>query len=668
MVRLLVALALPCAVGLPFTLWLDRWPVRLAASFLCGIVAITAGLISVGVLGLGYGAAGLAALGVVWAVAAGFTLLRTRPAVAFAVSWPRAPWPAWLMAALTALNVASAAGYAFKTPIADTDVVQFWLPKAVALGTSGFYALAHSVYPDYPPLWPMHLLIAGAGGTWIKLLPTAYLVATLVLVFDFVRRRAGPTIGATSAFAVSAVPYVWLPYGVNDLMSQVPTMAFVLGSTVMLAEYVDRPHAARAALAAIFAIGATWTRPEGFLHAFVVMALLAIVAVRSRRWREVVLPATGVVLAFVAWRFIVRYQFDYAGGLQLDFSALTPAALLSSLRDTTLYAATNLGNPYLFGPFLIATALIALGARFFRSFWVVATVLFANLVIIVATEAWIPTTSVGEPLIWWLTTGFKRLVMDVIPLLYICAALATAGLLREGLAQRRRSAASVAAVAAAIAVIAVAAYAEYRVGGPTSYDLSDMGPAHVSGSSATVEYPAPGVMSITTTGDTETITYYLLSTGRRLPPLDNITGTFTRFTSSVSASGGGGSEHFVLSADGRQLAQTTASPGQGTVGLDADVPAGTRLLDLSVQPAQSTAETATWTHPTLERFTVWWVVEVLLLLAVAAMTAAVLTSRVGLAGAAVAILLGAAAIQQLEATAAIALPGWLYAARLLHLG
>jgi hypothetical protein len=674
MVRFALGILIPVAVGLPFTLWLPSWLVRISMAFLGGMVIVTAALIAIGAAALRFSALTLAPVAVVWLLAAALAVRRSRASIGPRPHWPSDwHWPVWTLLALTGLNVATAAAYAARVPISDTDVVVIWFPKAVLIATGGFKALAQSVYPDYPPLWPLHIYVANGGGAAIKLLPSAYLVATLLIVFAYLRSRVGPALAAACTLAISAVPYIWLPYGVNDLMSEIPTMAFVTASTIMLAEYVDQPSAARAAITALAAIGAVWVRPEGFFHAFLIAVILVIAGWRLRRVRETLLPAGAILIAYLTWKFVVRFIFHYTGGLQANPAALTPSVIASTLADIARYAAANAGNPYLFGPALIAVACIALAMTRWRSFAIVGVVLVVDIAVGVATYAALTSTDVGEPLIWWLTTGFKRMLVHFTPLLYVTAALAIGGLVRGAFLRsevRDRPQASrngslpVAVVALACITIAIAAYAAYRVGGPKSYDLSVMYPAHVSGSK--LDLTVPGTISVSTDPNTATtLLFYLQNTGRREPPLDNITGVFRRFSSRIAVDSGSGPEQFTASVDGRIIAQVTAQPGAYGAALDGTIPLGGRFLELSVRPVGLSSGTASWIQPTVERVSWWWAVDALLLLAAGALVASFLAGagvkqvpgflNLGLATVAI---LGAAGVQVAEAMLEVAVPVW----------
>lgn len=678
MVRALLGILLPVALGLPFTLWLRSWLVRVAMAFLVGAVVITAGLTVVGAAGLRFSPLSLAPAAVLWLLAAALAVRRSKALIGAWPSWPSGwGWPAWALLALAGLNVATAAAYAVRVPISDTDVVVIWLPKAQLIATGGFKALAQSVYPDYPPLWPLHIYLANGGGAWLKLLPSAYLIATLLIVFDFVRSRVGTVMAAACALAISGVPYIWLPYGVNDLMSEIPTMAFVTASTIMLAGYVDQPSAARAAVTSLAAIGTVWARPEGFLHAFLIGTILVIAGFRLHRSRQALLPAGAIVIAYLGWRFVVRFVFHYTGGLQANPAALTPSVVLSSLTEIVRYAAANVGNPYLFGPALIAVACVALGLTRWRLFGIVGFVLAVDVGIGIATYTALPSTDVGEPLIWWLTTGFKRMLMHLTPLLYITAALAIGSLLQRSATSNRSDSQrwrlpdwgrggvlSVAVIVLTSITIVIAAYSAYRVGGPKSYDLSVMFPAHVSGSE--LDLSVPGAVSVTTaSGTDQKLLFYLQNTGRRVPPLDNITGVFWRFSSLVAVQSGSGPAQFTASVDGRMIGEVTANPEAAPVALSGQIPIGGRFLELSVRQLGPGPGVASWAQPTVYRASEWWLVEAFLLLGVVAVVASGLAASGVLQlhpllnpGLAASALLAAAAVQQAEAMLEEAMPIW----------
>lgn len=678
MVRLALGIILPALIGLPFTLWLPTWVTRLAVAFLAGMVLITASVLATGALSGRAAVAGLAVLGIVWSVAAVAAILRERKVLSARPAWPKGRGlAAWVLIALAALNVVTAAAYAFKTPIADWDVTHIWLPRAQAFATGGLRGLSLSAYPDYPPLWTIHMTLVNSGTAASKLLPSAYWIATIALAFEHVRRRVGPAWAGACAFAISGVPYLWLPYGVNDLMSEIPTAAFLTASAVMLAEFAEVGSVQYAAAAAAMAIGLVWVRPEGFLFAFVIAAGMVLLSWGRRSQAVPALVAAGsVIAAYVVWRVFVRFVLHAVVGLQPNVSALTPSIVITSLVDTVRYAAANLGNPYLFGPALIAVALMALGFHYWWSFGVIATVLFIDLALGVALYVALPSTSVGEPLIWWLTTGFKRMAMHLVPLLYIATSVALGMWWGKSEKNPVPRVLAGAGLAAALAVLLVAAYGAYRVGGPKSYDLSLMSPSHVDGPS--IDYSTPGEMTVATDGTSNPqVVFYLLNTGRRTPPLDNISGTFSRFSAQLAVHGANNvGEEFTVTADGKIIARQLVSSSSVHSTITGDIPIGTRLLELAVTQQGSGGASASWIQPTVERASLWWLVEALL----AAGALLILVSGallLGLAAPAMlnfdllarrlvpAALLAAAAVQEAEAAATLLLPSWSFVFRLL---
>jgi hypothetical protein len=281
------------------------------------------------------------------------------------------------------------------------------------------------------------------------------------------------------------------------------------------------------------------------------------------------------------------------------------------------------------------------------------------------------------------------MLMHVIPLLYVAAALAVGSLFAarasitaeaprrplHGWGKALIPAGAVVTLAATC--IAIAGYAAYRVGGPKAYDLSDMGPSHVT--STTADYSTPGTISLSTAGGGPAqLIFYLQVTGRRLPPLDNISGTFERFTATVGTQGSGSpAERFTAAVDGKQVAEATATPGSGPVTLSGALPLGGRLLELDVTQLEPGTGTASWIRPTVYRATDWWAAEAFLVIGLGLLAAsALVVFRVvntrderalrWLNPAAVSIpLMAAGAVQLVEAVAEVALPVWSFALRLL---
>src|SRR5260370_22070984 len=103
-------------------------------AFLSGVVIIAVGLTFIGVAGLRFSPLTVAPLGVVWLVPA-YLAARAHRAEWWTPSWrPSGLGPVTLvLLILTAINVATAAAYALKTPATIYDVSVIWLPKAQLL-------------------------------------------------------------------------------------------------------------------------------------------------------------------------------------------------------------------------------------------------------------------------------------------------------------------------------------------------------------------------------------------------------------------------------------------------------------------------------------------------------------------------------------------------------
>ena len=195
------ALGFPVVVGLPIVIGLQlagSWSARTGLAFLFGSAASGLVLMALGIAGVPLRREVLAVLLLAWL--AGWAWLLRRRLVALRLPL-RPAWPALnpvvaLLLGLTLLNVVTAAAYAASTPIGISDVLNIWLPKVERLAsTHSLLALNHTTFPDYPPVWPLHLFLTrdlAGDASAVKLLPTLYLVSLLAVVFGYLASRTTP--------------------------------------------------------------------------------------------------------------------------------------------------------------------------------------------------------------------------------------------------------------------------------------------------------------------------------------------------------------------------------------------------------------------------------------------------------------------------------------------
>lgn len=698
--RDVAALGWPIAVGLPIALTvqpLQSLIPRIGLAFLTGSAAGGIVFIVLGIAGLPFRTEWLGLVVIAWLVGWGWVmrrrLLRLRPSAT--ARRPVIDPVVALLLALTILSLVTAAWYALATPVGISDVLSIWLPKADAMARHhSLLALNRTTFPEYPPWWPVQLFITRAiagHDNAVKLLPTLYLASLLAVIYGYLSIRTRPVIAATTVWVLASIPYFWVPYGVNDLMAEVPYTALLIAAVVGLVRYIEDDDVRQLAGSVLLATAFALVRPEGFQVA-VLMGILAAVFTRRRR-RPWLLALTGVllpVLAYGIWVVAIRLAphgargYGVAAGRVLGL--ITPHAVATVISYTVHW----LANPFVFGPTVIAAALCIVGYRSWRSTWPWLAIFALDLAAIGATYLIAPASN-DQPLSWWLATGFKRMLLHIVPLLFIAAAVVVSGWWRptaevsvpaEGEQGTSRKVGSLVAAAAMIAAAVLTVVAA----GPGTVLIASLVPNGVVGLPVPVtvgrQTPAGWVDDARAGADSILlavaaasrggVTYDLHNLGERLPPNDAVYGRFTSVDAEAGSSFYAPGTEVQLGANDRALVSARLGADPVTpASLRAAIPPDARTVSVVVNPApDSLAGQRVWVRAQLHRGGAWPVVAGLLLLAGVVAIALVLGGGLTAthqwagrgAGLVVALLLFAGLVQQLDVLTNQALPLWSQAA------
>jgi hypothetical protein len=553
-----------------------------------------------------------------------------------------------LFASLTAANVITAGVIAFHVPVGVWDVQQFWMPKAELLSPPGtLRSLAASTYPDYPPLWPVHIaltrLIAVTPAT-AKLLPVTYLAAFLAVVFAYLTERTNRITAVAAVWVISGIPYLHYAYGLSDLLAEVPIMCLVGAATISAARYYASRATHEAIAALVFASTVVLIRPEGFQFALVVGFLLAPCAWYHRHRGLAIVSLMVPTAVFAAWQSVVRFSFG-RGSTYRPTAIHWDGELLRVLGRVLRYAGGELSHPYLFGPTLIGFALLVVGFRSWRRWGLFAVVLAASVGMICATYVVLPFTN-GQPLEWWLQTGFKRMLLHFVPLLTIASAVATHAMTeseRSPVDVRRSSPSWRTAIGYSLAALILIGAAVHTSGWlrSRSLHLTSLSPNGQRNLYAAVTYgnekgwwqpQTPGsvdaIMTCPADNISSVVSYDLNNLGVR-GGSESVFDRFVRFETRVGVVATEvGQVRFLVYADDHEVAATGPMTGRsGTAVLSAKLPPWTRVLRLVVDPMGSgNSDHAVWFEPTLQRAGSGPLVAVILLVAACAAVGSALAS------------------------------------------
>lgn len=637
----ILALIFPLIVGLPLALAWSRgrsWVETISLSWFLGIAVMATVLIPIGLSGIPYRPAILNGGLVVALILLCYSIFRIWRARLPLTEVQRdnstnhiSRW-AFVFLFLTAVNVYVGAKVAFNTPISVWDVVQFWLPKAEALRPPGtLRALALTVYPDYPPLWPLQIGLTrsiAADPSVVKLLPAFYLIVFLGLVYAYLSKHANACTAAVALWLISGLPYLHFFYGLMDLLAEVPLMAFVGAASVLLARFYFTHERRDAWASLVLASTAILIRPEGFQVAFIIAFVLGARAWRNRQWIVASMCVVIPVSVFIGWLLTVRFCFRHAATYQVNLSLLTGNIVISALTHILRYECHELLNPFIFGPTLLEIIVILVAWRSWRIWGPFAAIFFGSMAVISMTYIILPTIN-GMPLKWWLETGFKRMLLHFVPLLVIAAALGSHAVFRRGLVESssapcdrsagRRNAGWRDAAAYLLLSITLIAAAGYYSGlfRPTYIHLSRVIPNGELYLYSPVSYgyekgwwqaQNPGnvdaIMTEPKSGITGGVLYDLTNLGYR-GSNDGIYDHFVSFRAKVGIVGTtAGSVRFLVIADGHQIAAIprVLTGKDGFIPIATSLPISTHWLELAVDSVgDNNSDAAVWIEPRLKR-------------------------------------------------------------------
>lgn len=187
----------------------------------------------------------------------------------------------------------------------------------------------------YPPGYPLSLaLVYWFGGTEGKVIDIVWLIALLLVFFDFVTRRSNRLVGLIGVFLLVAAPEFWRHASLG--LTNLSTTA-AIGAATLLA--TDRQSIWRPAL--LFGL-ATLLRIDSVVLALAVALFLAI---RRRNASTLLMAVPALVVAF-GWQLTLKSRLGMDSTSALRASWIIDGQLLA---DATAAAFSALSRQELYG-------------------------------------------------------------------------------------------------------------------------------------------------------------------------------------------------------------------------------------------------------------------------------------------------------------------------------
>jgi len=312
------------------------------------------------------------------------------------------------------LNLAVIFYQAVSTPIQGWDALAVWCNKAnVLMKTKSFFSLAKSCYPAYPPHLAFQIfLLKPFGDQIVKMLPPIYLMCIVIIFYGQLKIYVPSRISAIFAWLVTTIPRFRGSCGAIDLYSAVPLTAYLVPSTIYLYGYLKKGSIGYFWLWFLLGTIGIWTRPDGFISAFINLFILTIF-ITKREMRLIAIPIFFWTGLLFLWRYIYISFFYYVpyfynSEIQFDFERL---------RKIIQYCLGSLSNVDYWGPLFWFTVIMALFYQHVRRHIVVVGIFILNLIVLIITYH-VVSTSNEMNIDWWLETGFNRGILHFIVILY----------------------------------------------------------------------------------------------------------------------------------------------------------------------------------------------------------------------------------------------------------
>lgn len=321
-----------------------------------------------------------------------------------------------------------------------TDAYVLWGAKGAGILSRG---LPGVVAGTNTTRYPLHipLLIAGQKALYGDVLPASKLIfpgyyySLLIVLFGYLKDRSGDTWAGLTSLAAASMPVVMRHGRIG--YANLPLAFYLICGALMIVVFHEGGGSQRNAggqvLGGLMLAFAVWTRPEGIWQVLGLLAVYSVWFLYSYRRKPVCIPwqFAGIpILFWLGWTLSSRGFYDQIRGSGSFVRILTQEVLqgrfhLSDLGHIFSYALSQMVNPEAWGTAGVAVLILGAAARFFVrreavsvQFLGAAGALFVILMIgVYFTFAFEPV----HDLDWWLTSGFNRMILPGMLLVWLSA-------------------------------------------------------------------------------------------------------------------------------------------------------------------------------------------------------------------------------------------------------
>jgi len=314
-------------------------------------------------------------------------------------------------------------------PICSWDAMAIWGVKGKAIAASGTVtSLKYGVHHHYPLHFPLMISLASLldGDELVKTLLSLTFAALLAVLCSNLRRFCGPLTSWLATLALATTPLL-LEHSTIAYANL--TMSFYYTASVLyLLNYINCGELGFLLLSGLMAGIATWTRPEGLLLLGLNALVLLVFSLRRRSLRSILFYILPSCCFAFPWAMYSRYVLKipnpfWSYAVTAITNLLTGHVDWDKLAMILQYFGRTVGVYTRWGGVWIAFLAMAILCidRLKRHSYLLLIILLNVAAVILMYYA----TPEINPLSWWLSTGFDRMILHFFPLLVFTAALLT---------------------------------------------------------------------------------------------------------------------------------------------------------------------------------------------------------------------------------------------------
>lgn len=364
-------------------------------------------------------------LGAIWGIKK-----KKRIGLDFKISWNKPTIAATILGIIILLVGLSSLFESVVRPIYTWDALAIWGTKGKAIFSLGNI----QAVKDYgaQSYYPLNIPIAMAifynfGESFVKSIFPFYFVAMLAVFYGSLKRCGYGYVGLVGTLMLAVTPFVF--FHSTIAYANLPMAFYYMASVIYLYQFFKNNNRAFLMLSSVLLGVGCWTRPDGLIWVFPSLAVLAVYALKRRRWLDPIFYLAPILIFVLPWSVFATYVIEVRSPYltsalesvkQLFTLKINAAHLWEILRyfggqifikETWLVVRGVLGWGYIW---LFFFSVLILYCTRIRKYFYLLSIIGLDILVLFFIYY---TSGLDGRLSWFLETGLNRITLHFFPLI-----------------------------------------------------------------------------------------------------------------------------------------------------------------------------------------------------------------------------------------------------------